>query len=353
MVQTIEDKDVVVYHYQPKMTDVSNKDTIRVAAYARVSTLSENQEESFETQCAYYEKYVASHPNMILVGVYGDQGISGLHMKGRMELLRMMEDCIAGKIDYVLTRSVSRMSRNMTECLDIVNKLKEMGIPVRFEKEGVTSTDPQGEFMLEILAILAQEESCSHSRRLIWAQEQRAKIGDPIRKCPYGYKKAPVEDKLDNDGGRGWVIDESESMRVKKAFEMASELCPYQDIIAELDLIEQAEHTGISWNRERLRRLFKNEAYRGDVLTNKTYTVDYLSGMRAVNRGKRTQYYISAHHEPVIPPETYERVNSLMKTSLLRSNADCKREQHRRNAVRWKHEQTEAEFSKKTIATAR
>lgn len=342
MVPRLKNIEVETYHYEPQKTAAGRVGSIlRVAAYARVSTLSEDQGDSFETQCAYYEKLIASNHKMILVGVYGDQGVSGLSTKGRTEFVRMMQDCRDGKIDYVITRSVSRLSRNMAECVETVNILKDLGIPVRFEKEGLTSTDPGSEMFFHVLATLAQEESGSTSRRITWALEKRAEIGDPARKCPYGYRKPTEEEKAENDDCMAWVIDETEARRVRKAYEMASELCSYDSIVQQLNLMEEAEDTGVLWSQQRLYRMLRSEVYRGDVLTHKTYGVDYVTRKRAINRGERTQYYVKEHHEPMVPVEMYERVQSLMDAGLLHSLLNEKLETHKRNVERWRLEEAE------------
>ncbi len=342
MEQRLKNIEVETYHYEPqKATAANGNNILRVAAYARVSTLSEDQGESFETQCAYYEKLISSNPKMTLVGVYGDQGVSGLSTKGRTEFARMMQDCRDGKIDFVITRSVSRLSRNMAECVETVNFLKDLGIPVRFEKEGLTTTDPGSEMFFHVLATLAQEESGSISRRITWALERRAKIGDPARKCPYGYRKPTDEEKAENEDCRAWVFDESESKRVKKAFEMAADIYPYDAILQQLDCIEDAEGTNVRWTHERLYHMLRSEVYRGDVLTHKTYGVDYVTRKRAVNRGERTQYYVHDHHEPMVPVEMYERVQSLMDAGLLHSAAYKMRDNHEKKAIRWRYEEAE------------
>jgi DNA invertase Pin-like site-specific DNA recombinase len=141
----------------------------RVAAYCRVSTLAEEQELSYETQCAYYARLIEADPTMKLVEVYGDQGGSGLSLKKRPEFQRMMSDCLDGKIDLVLTKSVSRFARNLGDCVNCVRLLREKGIPVMFEKEGITSTDPSCEMLLSVLASLAQQEVHSLSENILVA----------------------------------------------------------------------------------------------------------------------------------------------------------------------------------------
>ena len=141
----------------------AEKKKLRVAAYCRVSTTSDTQDGSFEVQCEYYEKLIRSDPNMEFVGVYGDHGKSGRAMRGRKELNRLIKDCEAGKIDLVLTKSISRFARNMLECVEAIRHLKECSVTVRFEKENLDTETMGGELMLGILAIIAQEESNSIS----------------------------------------------------------------------------------------------------------------------------------------------------------------------------------------------
>ena len=136
----------------------------RVAAYCRVSTLLEEQVDSYETQCAYYRRLIGADPKLTLVDVYGDHGISGLSAQKRPEFQRMMQDCMDGKVDVVMTKSVSRFARNLADCVDCVRQLKGKSIPVLFEREGLNSMDSGCEMLLSLLATLAQEE-----RRAEWS----------------------------------------------------------------------------------------------------------------------------------------------------------------------------------------
>lgn len=287
----------------------------RAAAYCRVSTLQENQEDSYDTQRAYYEKYIAENPFMTLVGVYGDHGISGLSAKKRPEFKRLMADCIAGKIDVVLTKSISRFARNLKDCVDCVRLLKAHGIPVIFEKEGINSTDPSSELLFNLLASVSQEESGNLSSNIRWSQEQRNKSGNLYRVTPYGYRKTP---KVKGQEQK-WYIEESEAERVRLAFSMAAEGYKSSEIRVELDKLEQRDGTGVKWLRDRLLYLLHNEAYTGDVLTNKVYSPDMLSGL-VKNRGQRTQYYIEEHHEPIISHELFNAVQERLANGGLQRN---------------------------------
>ena len=194
-----------------------NSSLIRVAAYCRVSTLSEEQELSYETQCTYYNNLVSSDPSMELVGVYGDRGCSGVMMKSRPQFLKMMQDCMDGKIDYVIVKSVSRFARNLADCLDSVRKLKIIGIPVLFEREGIDTMDERAEMLLSMLAAIAQEESNSLSMNIKWAFEKRQENGIAARRVPYGYRRVALLQKGDSE----WEIYTPEAKRIKLMSTMA------------------------------------------------------------------------------------------------------------------------------------
>lgn len=287
----------------------------RAAAYCRVSTLQEHQEDSFEVQREYYEKYIAENPSMTLIGIYGDHGISGLSARKRPEFKRLMSDCMAGKIDVVLTKSISRFARNLKDCVDCVRLLKSHGIAVIFEKEGITSTDPSSELLFNLLASVAQEESSSLSTNIRWSQEQRNKSGNLYRVTPYGYRKTP---KIKGEA-QIWYIEESEAERVRLAFSMAAEGYKSNEIRSAMDKLEWRDSTGVVWLRDRLLYLLRNEAYTGDVLTNKVYSPDMLSGPLR-NRGQRAQYYIEEHHEPIVSRELFDAVQERLRSGGLQRN---------------------------------
>lgn len=287
----------------------------RVAAYCRVSTLLEEQEESYDTQCAYYRRLIDGDPALTLVGVYGDQGISGLSMEKRAEFQRLMKDCMDGKIDVVMTKSVSRFARNLGDCIRCVRMLRERGIPILFEREGLNTMDPSCEVMLSVLATLAQEEVNSLSQNIKWAHERRNNMGDPVTRAPYGYRKLPRE----KGQSQKWVIEPNEARRVKRAFGIALNGGTYCDIVTMFNEMEDAERTGTIWTQPRIRCLLLSEAYIGDVLTNKTYKTDLLSKRVVRNRGERPQYYIEAHHEAIIDRATFEAVGEKIRAGALHS----------------------------------
>lgn len=286
----------------------------RVAAYCRVSTLQEEQADSYETQCACYRNLIEANPTMVLVDVYGDQGISGLSAKKRPEFQRMMQDCMDGKVDIVMTKSISRFARNLADCVNCVRQLKEKGIPVLFEKEGLSSMEEGCEFVLSMLATMAQEEANNISQSLRWALEHRNASGNPSRKTRYGYRRV-----VDENGKKVWRIDEQEAKRVRLAFTLAAQEQDYRTILCALNEMEAEEDSDLRWKQSRVYDMLRNEAYIGDILTNKIFTPDYLTKRKVRNKGQRTQYYIEGHHEPIIDRETFEKVGALISRKALQS----------------------------------
>ena len=300
------------FHYEPEIK-AKQEGLKRVAAYCRVSTLDEEQELSFETQCNFYEQLIAKDPNMTLVGIYGDQGFSGLRIDKRKEYQRLIADCEAGKIDLVMVKSISRFSRNTVDCIEYLKRLKKHGVTVLFEKEGLNSMDPQTEMILSIYASMAQSESCSHSENIRWARKRRDEVGDPIRVAPYGYKRVRKAGESRNQ----WVVYEPEAKRVRMSFSMAYQGYSTTEILKALNQLERAEGTSVVWKKDRLRIVLTHEVYKGDLLTNKTVTLDYLHPKSIRNHGEAEQYYIEQHHEPLVDPEVFDAVQEYFKAGLL------------------------------------
>ena len=307
----IQEGQTETFHYEP--TVVTQKDGVRrVAAYCRVSTLAEEQELSFETQSAYYKGLIEKDPTMMLVGIYGDQGFSGLHASRRKEFLRLIADCEADKVDMVLVKSISRFSRNTVECREYLERLKKHGVAVLFEKEGLNSMDPQTDMILSIYSSMAQSESCSHSENIRWAKQRRAELGDPIRVACYGYRIQ----KKPGDSYRYWVIQEDEAERVRFIFSLAYQGFTTREITQKLNEREQAIGQE-TWTPQRVTLALANEAYRGDILTNKTVILDYLTKKAVRNKGQVEQYYLEQHHDPIVKPEIFDTVQDYMKQGFL------------------------------------
>lgn len=286
----------------------------RAAAYCRVSTGMECQEGSYETQIQYYRELLSRHPDEELVEIYADEG-SGRSTQGRPAFRQMMQDCEAGRIDVIYTKSISRFSRNILDCVTAVRRLKELGIAVIFEREGIHTMQDWNELFFHIMAIAAEEESRSIGGNVKAAIESRHARGIPTGRPTYGYRR------LNRDGD--WRIEESEARRVRYAFDQAAKGVGYDVIRAGLDEMEREEKTGISWsrNRSRLPRMLKHIAYTGDYMTDAYYTAYTKKGHRYSKRntGERAQFYLEEHHEPIVSREQFERVQTLMRMGLLRS----------------------------------
>lgn len=294
---------------------------IRVAAYCRVSTASDMQDGSFETQCDYFRNWVLSKPNTVLVDVYGDHGKSGRNMAKRPAFQRMMQDCKDGKVDMIITKSVSRFARNIAECVHTIRDLQSLGISVLFEKEALHTGDERNELFLCILATVAQEESNSISNHIAWSRRERAMAGEPYGVVAYGYRGGKARRHV-------WRVDEQEARRVRLAFDMANHGECYMDIRAALQEMEDAEGTGKVWSQYNLGYLLRNEYYTGDYIVNKTCEIETATGKKKVwNMGQREQFYIEEHHEPLVSRDVFDRVEKLMQSGLLNSKKHCYRKE--------------------------
>ena len=279
---------------------------LRVAAYCRVSTDSEEQATSYEAQVEHYTNYINGNADWEFAGIYADDGITGTNTKKRDEFNRMIEDCMEGKIDMVITKSISRFARNTLDCLKYIRQLKDKNIPVFFEKENINSMDSKGEIMLTIMASLAQQESQSLS--------QNVKLGFQFR-----YQQGEVQ--VNHNRFLGYTKDENKRLViVPEEAEVVKRI--YREYLEGASLLQIArglEADGIltaankrKWRPETLKKILQNEKYIGDALLQKTYTIDFLSKKRVVNNGIVPQYYVENSHEPIIPREIFMQVQEEM-----------------------------------------
>ena len=286
--------------YQHKKATVSHK--LRAAAYCRVSTLLEEQESSYEAQVHYYTRYITSHPDWILAGIYADEGISGTETKKRSEFNRMIEDCMSGNIDLVITKSISRFARNTLDCLKYIRLLKGKNIPVYFEKEGINTLDAKGEVLITIMASLAQQESQSISQNVrmgIQYQYQRGKVRLNYSRF-LGYTR--------NSAGKLVIVSEEADV-VKRIFQEFLDGASPGQIARGLMRDHIKTCTGnTTWYESTIRSMLKNEKYRGDALLQKVFVADYLTKRRVKNTGHLPQYYVEDDHPAIISREMFSRV---------------------------------------------
>jgi len=288
---------------KPAIFNETARAILRVAAYARVSTDHEDQETSLAAQADYYKKKITEHPGWEFVEIYVDDGISGLSTNRRDGFNRMMEDCLAGHIDLVLTKSISRFARNTVDTVTAIRKLKEKGVGVYFEKENIFTTDSKGEFLLTLMSSLAQEESRSISENVTWGQRKRMADG----KVSIAYSNFLGYDK--GEEKYTMVINEEQAVTVRRIFHLFLQGYTPHTIASLLTADRVPTPCGCdTWNQQTIRRMLSNEKYKGDALLQKEFTVDFLRKKKKKNEGELPQYYVEGDHEPIISPWLFDYV---------------------------------------------
>ncbi len=280
---------------------------LRVAAYARVSTDEEEQLSSYEAQVDYYTRYIQSNPEWSFVEVYADEGLSGTNTKKRRNFNRMIDDALAGKIDRIVTKSVSRFARNTVDTLTTIRKLKEKGVGVTFEKENIDTLDSKGELLITIMSSLAQEESRSISENVTWGWRKR--ISDGKVSVAYshflGYEK----------GEDGFMqVVESEAKIVRQIYGMFLDGQTPSSIASFLTKQRVPTPAGKEkWQSSTVKSILTNEKYKGDALLQKTFTVDFLSKKAKLNEGEVPQYYVEKSHPAIVSAEVFDLAQYKMK----------------------------------------
>lgn len=275
---------------------------IKVAAYCRVSTDSDAQLESLEAQKTHYENYITSRDDWEFAGLYYDEGITGTKKGKRPELLRLIDDCMAGKVDFIITKSISRFSRNTTDCLELVRTLLALHIPIFFEKENINTSSMESELFLAILSSMAEGESVSISENSKWSIQKRFENG--TFKCsypPYGY---------DWDDEQ-MVINPEQAAVVKEIFAALLSGKGTHAIADDLNQRGVPSKRGGHWTATTIRGMLSNEKYVGDCLFQKTYSDSQF--VRHNNHGEQAQYMVKDHHEPIISREDFEAAQAFVK----------------------------------------
>lgn len=276
----------------------------RVAAYARVSTDSEEQQTSYAAQVDHYTKFIQANPNWTLSGVYTDEGISALNTRKRDGFNRMVSDALSGHIDLIVTKSVSRFARNTVDSLTTVRKLKEKGVEVWFEKENIFTLDSKGELLITIMSSLAQEESRSISENVTWGQRKRMADG----KITLPYKQFLGYEKGEDGFPR---IVKKEAAIVRRIFRQYLQGKTFSTIarLLEKDNIP-APAGGCVWQSATVRSILTNEKYKGHALMQKTYCADFLTKKMVKNNGQVQQYYVEDSHPAIIRPDEFDAVQA-------------------------------------------
>lgn len=292
---------------QPDFDDDST--TKRVAVYARVSTGDPRQTSSYELQKNYYESQIQKHPNWTLVSIYADEGLSGTSTQKRKEFNRMIEDCKAGKIDLILTKSISRFARNYVDCGQIVRDLMDLNPPVgvRFESENLFTLKMQGEMQLMMFSGIAQEESRIKSNAMNASIEMRFGCGIYLTPPLLGY---------DRDEEGNLVINKKEAKIVQLIFFLYLYGYTCQQIADTLTQLGcQTKKGNTVWSSGSILGVLRNERHCGAVQARKTFTPNYLNHRSKKNRGDRLSYFAEDHHEPIITPEDYFAVQKLLSNA--------------------------------------
>lgn len=295
----------------------------RVVAYCRVSTKQEEQLNSYDTQVNHYTDKIRSEPKWKFAGIFADKGITGTSVKNRDEFNKMIRYCKRGKVDMIITKSISRFARNTLDCLKYTRLLKELGVDVYFEEQGIHSINPGAEFYITIYGSIAQSESENISANVKFGKAQSAKEGKAAfhYKNTLGYKKG-------KDGKPEIIPEDAET--IKMIYEM------FLNGYSMIQISQYLEEKGISsptgkqkWSVATVQSILRNEKYAGDIITNKTYTEDCLSKKVKINNGERRKYYIENHHPAIIDKTTFARVqeelarrNSKARVSLKRSKTE-------------------------------
>ena len=292
--------EVIPATWNPADESVREIRKLRVAAYCRVSTELEQQQSSYDIQIEYYTRHIMQNPNWIFAGVFADDGRSATNTFRRDDFNQLMNQCMKGKVDMVITKSISRFARNTVDCISWVRKLKEKNVAVYFEKENLNTLDDSTEMILTILSSQAQEESRAISTNVKWGYARKFEKGESTRQRSYGFRKTPTgemciveEEAAVIRNMARWFLDGDSLERIKHRLEDAG---------IETTTGKRTWSTGTIYN------ILTNEKIMGDVLLQKTFTADYLTKRRVKNSGQQKQYYVKNHHEAIIPKTVYYKI---------------------------------------------
>jgi DNA invertase Pin-like site-specific DNA recombinase len=319
---------------------VSKQGILRVAAYIRVSTDSDDQENSYETQDKYFTSLLQQNPDWTSAGVYADYGISGTNKERRTGYKRLLRHCQEGKIDRIVCKSISRFARNTSDFMTALDILHDNHVTILFEKENLDTQDSASNFILTTLAAIAQEESRTISTNIQWSNQKRFPKGHTQNIDLYGYRFMEGEDSIETlEGGyqiRRLEIVEEEAEVIRYIFNEVNDGKPYVDVARELNnrhipapnegkkpkkaknRSTTKEGIECGWTGAMISRIISLERYCGDVLLQKTYTPDFLSHRSVKNDGQKPQYMVRDHHPAIIDRELFESVQIVRSINSAR-----------------------------------
>lgn len=320
-------KEVIIIEPVGGKVDRRNSKKIermRVAAYCRVSTDSEEQLLSYNSQVQHYKNMIESNPDWELVRIYADEGMSGTQTKYRHSFQEMINDAVNGKIDLIITKSISRFARNTLDALKYVRLLKEKGVAIFFERENINTASMEGELLLTILSSLAQAESESISKNVKMGLKMKMRRGELVgfQGC-LGYDYDPSTKSIS--------INPKEAEIVRYIFKRYVEGAGCFTIAKELTRLGYRTKKGnAQWHESSVRRILKNEKYCGDIIMGKTFTIDPLTKRRLENFGEEEKYYIRANHEAIISRELFEKAQEILQKRSGKHSHKGQREKYSR-----------------------
>ena len=289
----------------------------KVAAYCRVSTEQENQQNSYATQISYYTDYITRNPDWQLVGIYADEGISGTRTKNRTQFNKMIRAARRKKIDIILCKSISRFARNTVDCLDYVRELKSLGVTVIFEKDNINTSSMSSEFAISLYASFAQAESESISKNVTWGIEKAYREGN------IHYRFHQMLGYRTDENGKPYIVEE-EAKIVRFIFrEYAAGRRSPEIAKALTEMGARRRNGSTQWTRNHVYQILQNEKYVGDAILQKSYTVDCITHERKKNSGQKPKYLIQDCHEPIIDRKTYD----IVRLELEKRKKDAKKGQ--------------------------
>lgn len=300
--ETAFQKHVTRIDANPLLAKNANRSPcLRVAAYCRVSTDEEEQLNSYEAQISYYTEYIAKNPKWKFAGIYADEGITGTSTAKRKNFLRLMSDCEKGKIDMILTKSISRFARNTVDSLSWVRRLRAMNIGVYFEEQAIDSLKAENEMLIGLFSVIAQAESENISANIRWGVQQRMKNGTYRSnfQC-FGYRWG--------SNGVPEIVPEQAEV-IKDIYDRFLDGLSLEQIRQHLQSIgATSQNGGSNWNRKTIDTILKNEKYAGDLLLQKTFRVDPINKTTKKNRGELPKYLVSNNHPAIISRDKFNAV---------------------------------------------
>ena len=314
---------IVIPALSKEEISISKRRQKRVGAYCRVSTDQEEQQNSYQTQIAYYTDYINSKPEWCMAGIFADEGISGTQTKKRTQFNRMIKRCKQKKIDLILCKSISRFARNTVDCLEYIRQLRSLGIGVMFEKENIDTLNMTSEFIIALYGSFAQAESESISKNVTWGIEKQ------FREGKVKYQMTNVLGYRMGSNGKPYIV-EKEAQIVRRIYDLFLDGMSLERIAVIMETEGAKRRNGRSdWQKSNVRSILNNEKYVGDAILQKSFTTDCITHKRSINYGDKAKYLVHDCHDAIIDRDTYNRTQQeLAKRSSMIKRSDKTKTDH-------------------------